>query len=1193
MDPSSRNPRGIRGLYEGVYGRFFGSTPQSAPSRADAGPGRGLSPARPMEPESPALRASEAQLQARKMIERPSAPSGRLPVNRPKAAFNPGSPATPGPNLFRASVANNNTSRFTFSPRVPPHTMKESFPAATPGRSYHSSASEITGRGMSKTTSHELFNMRIPSPDPVKFSGEAISKQVPQDSNRAGSIYADEYLAHLCPPSFNDLQRRQFFCVLDLRRLKYAADDIFAKKDWKLNVTNFAKEFEKSRSLIMLRYGLYEFKSIKPSDDVVKKWKADHNIPESEEGDDSPKASANPRTNGTYGILSRGGAGKRKADDDDLSAAAKRTRPAERAPLAETTATPANSKTNKRRFVDFEKARVDDDEEEENLPRKMAKSSTPSATKSKFESIANKSQLNGASSLGGSPAKSVFGTSSSMSGPSAIPTSNLFSAAVARAGAEKEAAEKAAAEKAAAEKMSDSAAPAKSVFEGGIGFGSAQTSTTKNIFGSLSNATSSAGSGNENAAADTESETDSEHEEEESEARASHSEEPSAAASGGAATPQAGPSLFAMKPGLSAFSANSSDAEGSVSAPSLFDRIKKGSDGRPVRMMSEEAGPEPSAKRPMFGSARAASPEKQDGAAPAIKTWNPDTPIKFAGGASQPGALFGSAAAKPASLFAPKETTSSTPSLFGAAASEPKAPEASNDSSKPTASSLFGAAGKTTSAPAESRGASLFGSTDKTGSGSNMFSASATSFGQPKDAEKEKTPAPAAGSTPSLFGTQAKDSVPAAAPATPALFSTKPQDSVLSSQTLFGNAGKAEAKPQASVLASQTLFGNAGKAEAKPQASVLSSQTLFGNAGKAEAKQAEPPTGNLFGAASKSSETESKTPSAPSSLFGNNASTPGASLFGMNTPKPTSNLFGAAATGMDSAKPAGGASQPSLFGKTNGETTKPLFGANNSFANGNTQTDKTPVALEPKNLFGVASNTTSGAAPLFGHAGQTESAKPQASLFGNASIDQNKSQPSLFGTSADQSKPLSTTFGNTSNTPGSTFNFGSQQNASQPTVSTSFGSDGGQSAGSSFTFTAGGKDSQATFNNPFAAGGMNGASGSNPFNFTSGSASSQLSSAPFQFGSNTGSAPVTSAPSFGAPTPTPTFPFGGDSQPAAPSFGGAPQGGADGAPIFSFGGSSQQDGGSHNMFSPQPSGGSSIFGNLAPPVGGTSTGTSK
>jgi len=154
-----------------------------------------------------------------------------------------------------------------------------------------------------KTTSKDLFHMRIEDPDP-ELSGEVLTRKIPQDWNNKGSIYADQFLSHLCPPEFDDEQRRQFFCILDLRRLKYAANEIFSKKDWKLNVINFAKEFEKSRSIILLRYGLYEFQNVKPSKDVLKRWRREHGLPEPEDENDEPTPTKVTAPN------------KRKADDE-------------------------------------------------------------------------------------------------------------------------------------------------------------------------------------------------------------------------------------------------------------------------------------------------------------------------------------------------------------------------------------------------------------------------------------------------------------------------------------------------------------------------------------------------------------------------------------------------------------------------------------------------------------------------------------------------------------------------------------------------------------------------------------------------------------------------------------------------------------------------------------------------------------
>ncbi|KAH9906817.1 hypothetical protein F4778DRAFT_769170 [Xylariomycetidae sp. FL2044] len=250
---------------------------------------------------------------------------------------------------------------------------------------------------MSNTASTEPFKMRIPSPDP-ELSGELLSREVPEDPNRIGSIYADQFLAHKCPPHFDELQRRQFFCILDLRRLKYAANEIFAKKDWKLNINNFAKEYEKSRGLIMLRYGLYEFKNVKPSEEVLKKWRAAHGLPDPEPEDKTTTTISEGPKSRSFGA-SVTGSTKRKAEEE--------LAPKDNTLMAST----ANQ--NKRRNLEREspdpaikgpapfkksKRKADETEDlEENQPSKLHKPAVSTAT-SKFASILDKAQsgsLNG------------------------------------------------------------------------------------------------------------------------------------------------------------------------------------------------------------------------------------------------------------------------------------------------------------------------------------------------------------------------------------------------------------------------------------------------------------------------------------------------------------------------------------------------------------------------------------------------------------------------------------------------------------------------------------------------------------------------------------------------------------------------------------------------------------------------------
>ncbi|KAH6845145.1 hypothetical protein B0I37DRAFT_434073 [Chaetomium sp. MPI-CAGE-AT-0009] len=408
-------------------------------------------------PHSPMKRASESQIASRRIIGRPQGPSSKLsqsisasdiahrpssmvvgshkrmpgdnPNKRPPAMSSSvmshapsnvvpkstsfsGVTSTPR-NIFRSSALYSRPGLQTFSPRVPAaSTLNQSFPPNTPGKPPRGSTADVNGRILANTTSTELFKMRIPSP-PRHLTGEMLANEVPDDPNRSGSIYADEFLAHYCPPDLDEHQRRQFFCILDLRRLKYAADDVFTKKDWKINILNFAKEYEKSRSLIMLRYGLYEFKTVRASEAVKKEWKQKHGIPDSED-----ESGTVPRVNGTP---------KRKASEEltpssdvlktSVSGANKRVR------------APEASVKNKRKA---------DSEPDENHPAKLQKpAAPPSATKSVFESIANNAQSASATpakpagknlfasstgpQLNGSLGTSVFGAT-----PKPVGSTNIF-----------------------------------------------------------------------------------------------------------------------------------------------------------------------------------------------------------------------------------------------------------------------------------------------------------------------------------------------------------------------------------------------------------------------------------------------------------------------------------------------------------------------------------------------------------------------------------------------------------------------------------------------------------------------------------------------------------------------------------------------------------------------------------------------
>ncbi|KAK3373541.1 hypothetical protein B0T24DRAFT_703293 [Lasiosphaeria ovina] len=593
MDPQAKK-RSIFG-FSNIFRSAAPASPAPVANTDSAGNAGGgelvalprVEPSSASAPESPAKRASDSQLASRKIHGRPQGPASKLSqtmnasdFSRPSTNGNkmssfsssvaamprrmPGdNPNKPSPfassTMYHAPTQPYKTTNFsgaattprnifrssalqrpgipTFSPRVPANTIKQSFPPNTPGRAPRGSTADVNGRGLNHTASTELFRMRIPSP-PRHLTGEMLAKEVPEDSGRTGSVYADEFLAHYCPPDLDDQQRRQFFCILDLRRLKYAANEVFAKKDWKINVMNFAKEYEKSRSLIMLRYGLYEFKTVRASESVKKEWKQKHGIPSSDdEAEQVPSFKAN-------------GGSKRKADDDlapndtALTASSSNGNKRTRAPEAP----PVFSK-NKRKA---------DGEPDENQPAKLLRPSTtstpqktPSATKSVFESIANNAISSTTAST--TPAKSTAKNSAfgSSAGPK-LSNGNL----------------------------------GRSILE----TGSQAPSATSNIFSHLSDA--SKGSSGKDADSEGETSTNAdEEEEEESELQgASPSDDQSAAASVEVSTPQFG---TYTKPTVTDGTSNSSSDVGEApqaQGRSIFDRITRGSDGKPVRKLAPAEG---------------------------------------------------------------------------------------------------------------------------------------------------------------------------------------------------------------------------------------------------------------------------------------------------------------------------------------------------------------------------------------------------------------------------------------------------------------------------------------------------------------------------------------------------------------------------------------------------------------------------
>ncbi|KAL0467172.1 hypothetical protein QR685DRAFT_78666 [Neurospora intermedia] len=1143
--------------------------------------------------ESPAKRASDAQLASRKLIGRPQGPSSKLaqsftstdftelssapqkkitfhtasaagatrrmpgdnpykspsftstakgPVvngNGAKAASFSGTGTSTAPsNIFRSGTPSlyQRSGGTAFAPRIVPGGLKSSLPQSTPGRTSRGTTAELLGTVPVNT---ELFKMRIPEP-PHHLTGEVLAKEVPDDPNRAGSIYADEFLAHYCPPDLDEQQKKQFFCILDLRRLKYAADEIFTKKDWKINILNFAKEYEKSRSLIMLRYGLYEFKTVRASEEVKKEWRQKHGIAESEE---EASASLDLKTP----------AGSKRKAEEDLSpidgALKASTTAGNKRPRAPEPTSPSPIKQKPKRKA----STVGSPDEAQ--PAKLQKASgtptkTSSATKSVFESIVNNTQN--------------------------------AAAKKAATGAAKDATIK--------------SAP-KSVFE----TGPKAPASSENIFGHLSDSKSS----NDDADADSDAETASNVDDDEDE----HGAQRDGSASTGVAIPQFGlGSQAAVNGGSNA----SSDAEGSFQGRSIFDRITRGSDGQPIRKPVQDG------KSDMFSAtlkedrALGTTHEQASSPAPVNNTWNTETPIKFSSGPSNP---FGAATSKPAvssSLFgapvakkAEEPAQDSAPkSLFGVPSK--KADEPVTEAPKAPATSLFSFGTKTTDTAASKP--SFFGtsapSAPEPAVTNSLFSSGASTplFGQAKDKQesKETTQAPS-----SLFSTK---------PAEPATTeASKP--SVFQSNTLFGSAPVASEPPTTQPT---SLFTKPAAAET--QTTQASASSFFGTSAS------KPATSSSFGSATNPPGADE--PATKKVAFGSTETKPAASIFN----------FGSIAPAADAAKPE----TKGLFGTTNGVTpateTKNLFGASttpapatevkNLFGGtgigipatptqtlfGNTSASATETksllgnatapAAETKSLFGNTSTTApaetkslfgsastssapSDSKPLFGATtSQPEASKPlfgasssqpeaSKSLFGATSSQPESSKPaSIFGSNNLAPAPVSAsssfTFGSTAApatsqpapaaTSSFTFGSGSPAPTPQPSTSFSFGATPASQpsqpeqngnifgANTSFTFSAGGNDG-AAINNPFATGGA-----------------ATPTSSSFTFGQTSG----TSAP----------FVFGQSSQ---------------NTPSITFGGAqdSTQQNGSSNMFAfggQQPSGGGSMF-NLAPPVGGTSTGT--
>ncbi|KAK4153614.1 hypothetical protein C8A00DRAFT_15174 [Chaetomidium leptoderma] len=1034
-------------------------------------------------PHSPVKRASESQLASRRFIGRPQGPSSKLSqsisasdiAHRPSSAAthrrmpgdNPNKPpasmsmstsvvshptanvipkstsfsgvtSTPR-NIFRSSALYSRPGLQTFSPRVPANTLNQSFPPATPGRPPRTSTADVNGRILANTASSELFKMRIQSP-PRHLTGEMLAKEVPDDPSRSGSVYADEFLAHYCPQDLDEHQRRQFFCILDLRRLKYAADEVFIKKDWKLNILNFAKEYEKSRSLIMLRYGLYEFKTVRASEAVKKEWKQKHGIPESDEESDLV-----PKTNG---------ASKRKAEEEltpngstlmaSVSGANKRAR------------APETSVKNKRK--------ADGEPDEENHPAKLQKPApTPSATKSFFESVANNAQSTSttpakppskslfASSIGptanGSLGRSLFDTAPKPA--TAAGAGNIFGhLSDASKGSGNEGADE---ESETSSNMEEDESEPQDISQSDEPAASGGVSTLQFVDGpnatmnGTSSASSDAGEGSQ---------------------------------------------------GRSIFDRITKGSDGqpvrklSPSEGTLFDAPA-------VKERSASPVKDQSAATPGNNTWNAGTPIKF------APTAAPSFGSAASKPAASSTVDFGATTTKKADLTSPAEAPKEAAPQNMFEAQPKKADEITGQATAPngTAPNLFSSFGAPSAGgPAAAPPAfGSLGNTSSTATGTSMFGFNSPAFGQQKDKEDVKNSKPTPAAPPSIFGAQ-PEAPKSNMFSPPAIFGEQPKNEpATAAQTPFGGlfgktqtTGSQAEKPAPSLFSADTakttsnFFGAPAATSAKEPATKKfafgttddkSGGSLFGSGASTPAPESAE-TKSLFGAAS--------TPAAPAtetkSLFSSTPAVPATqpkSLFGATAPAPaqeTKPLFGSTAA---ETKP--------LFGSTTAES-KPLFGS---------------TATEPKPIFGgLAGPTETKPAGLF--ANPPASAPAPASSapifsFGNSqtpAVSQPAvSQPngSMFGAGGSSSFTFSAggsdastiknpfSSDNTYSAP-SSFNFGTGGDAPPSSAPFSFG--GGATPTVSF---GGASDSGAQQNTSF------GPSSGSVFNF---GGSSQPSSGP-------------------------------------------------------------------------------------------------
>jgi hypothetical protein len=988
--------------------------------------------------------------------------------NQPRHASN--SPAnTPGRLFNRAGLANGSTPKFTFSQRMPAIASRESFSGGTPGRSFRASTADLNGRAMSKTSSTNLFPMRIASPPP-ELDGEELAKQVPDSPDRVGSVYADEFLSHLVPAELDDLQRRQFLCVLDLRRLKYAATEIFAKKDWRVNIMNFAKEYEKSRSLIMLRYGLYEFKTVPASRELLKKWKAENNVPEDEEMEEAGAA----KVNGTSESF-RSSVKRRAADDDSPN---KRRAP-EREPLTESTALTSNAGATP--FAKKTK-RGAEHLDDENQPSKKK-----SSTLSIFEDVANSSPARQAESPTKSAPKSLFAQQPAQASRqpnfgvgAKVPSSNIFghlSEQNSPGGSDDDNDDDGASDDAEAEDeepASETPAPKAAATSAPSIFGTKKPSDSTDsgsqgtgLFGRITKggdgeplrAPTDGASGLFNAkpsASPTKEAQDKTWNPNTPIKFGSAASQPGTSLFGATTTQPS--SIFANKPKDSAAPAFGSTTPKASAAPTFGTQVQDFAKetpkpaapslfGQPSKTSESNGGlfGNPSST-PAFGASTPAqqkSTEPEASATPATGLFGQST----AASTTPFGKPAETPAAQPTSIFANLNTPATTsqapaPSLFGTTNDKPGSGMfgAKSGGDPSSAPSLFGTQPSSTS--------TLFGATPSSVEGKKEESAPkrkkpdsdeagavfATTPAEP--AAKKYTfggnaPTPAA-SLPPKTAEAAKGSTEAGA-----VFGTGSQDS--GKTYSFGSTASSTPAPSskpADTPASSSLFGNpAPQVEpAKPQPSIF-----------ANPPAAAPSTGFSFGGAS-------STPS--SNLFGTASGNdnPPNSLFGAasgNDNKPSNNLFGAA-SGTDSNNNIINPQSSFTFGSTPAPAAAPATssftfnagGDQGSFKNPFSGGDAAGVSFD----FGATPVPNQSTSTPFQFGNSTTPAAPASSSFtfgGDSQPATNGASSSsfTFGAASQPANnapaPSSNMFGGQQPNGGSSmFNFGGATQApSQPTTS--------------------------------------------------------------------------------------------------------------------------------------------------------------